>query len=52
MNFDRLGVDPDAKEAVFFAALANEFVCGNPFQVIGSDARIRHVTFGKVSFPD
>lgn len=39
---DDLGVSADAKEALFFAALANELVCGD-------DTRLH---LGKISFPD
>ena len=46
-----LGIDPDAKEAVLFAILANECVCGDPAvlgdQVEGAPA----VSMGKISFP-
>ena len=37
---NELGIDPDAKEAVLFAVLANECVCGNISK-----------TMGKISFP-
>lgn len=52
LNFESLGVHPDAKEAVFFAALANEFVCGNAFPVPSANRTYSAVTLGKVSFPD
>ncbi|MCH8495147.1 MAG: anhydro-N-acetylmuramic acid kinase [Balneolales bacterium] len=52
MNFDKLGVNADAKEALFFAAMANELVCGNRFPVLGEDGKIRIVRFGRISFPD
>jgi anhydro-N-acetylmuramic acid kinase len=38
-RFETLGLDPDAKEALLFAALSNELVCGDV------------LTLGKVSFP-
>ncbi|WP_210513096.1 anhydro-N-acetylmuramic acid kinase [Natronogracilivirga saccharolytica] len=41
-NSEDLGVSPDAKEALFFAALANELVCGE-------DTRLH---LGKISLPD
>lgn len=44
-----LGLDPDAKEAVLFALLANEAVSGSP-DVEGTDA-YPWVSMGKVSFP-
>jgi anhydro-N-acetylmuramic acid kinase len=51
-NFSELGLDPDAKEAVIFAVLANETLAGTGFPVdIGNDYRI-HVNFGKISFPE
>lgn len=45
-----LGIDPDAKEAVLFAILANEAVSGGntPF---GDRAGVPTVSMGKVSFP-
>ena len=46
-----LGIDPDAKEAVLFAILANELVCGDP-EVFGKGSKIiPAVTMGKISFP-
>ncbi|MCB0576934.1 MAG: anhydro-N-acetylmuramic acid kinase, partial [Saprospiraceae bacterium] len=46
-----LGIDGDAKEAVLFAALANETVAGenNPGARLGG---IPFVGMGKISFPD
>jgi anhydro-N-acetylmuramic acid kinase len=45
-----VGVDPDAKEAVLFALLANEAVAGGhtPF---GDHPGVPTITMGKVSFP-
>ncbi len=45
-----LGIDPDAKEAVLFALLANETIAGGP---IGFENRkgLPAVTMGKISFP-
>ena len=40
-----LGIDPDAKEAVIFAALANELLCGG-------EAFPEQASLGKISFPD
>lgn len=46
-----LGVNPDAKEAVLFAVLANECVCGDP-SIFGNEKQgIPGITMGKVSFP-
>jgi len=50
VNIESLGINPDAKEAILFAVLANETVCGN----IGSEKAtkgIRNVSMGKISFP-
>ena len=51
INIEETGINPDAKEAILFAVLANECVCGN----ITSDkeiAGILKVSMGKISFPD
>lgn len=42
-----LGINPDAKEAVLFALLANECVCGSP----GRKKGLIDVSLGKISFP-
>lgn len=42
-----LGIDPDAKEAILFALLGNEALCGEPI-VIGKNPA---VLMGKFSFP-
>ncbi|WP_342644852.1 anhydro-N-acetylmuramic acid kinase [Mucilaginibacter sp. CSA2-8R] len=44
------GVNPDAKEAVLFALLANEAVAGSP-DSLSAAAGIPRVSMGKVSFP-
>ena len=44
-----LGIDPDAKEAVLFAVLANECICGNPG--IFSGGKMIATSMGKLSFP-
>jgi anhydro-N-acetylmuramic acid kinase len=50
-NTDELGMNPDAKEAVLFALLANELVAGDPLvfrdRILGAPA----VSMGKISFP-
>ncbi len=46
---DSLGVNPDAKEAILFAILANETVAGGKNQ-IGND-HLPALSMGKVSFP-
>ena len=58
-NFSKLGIDPDAKEAVLFAVLANEMLAGEGFLFNTGDPNSEdqgqnqtHVNFGKISFPD
>lgn len=48
-----LQVQPDAKEAVLFALLANECICGDPATFTGSEKTrgMIPVTMGKISFP-
>lgn len=53
-----LGVPSDAKEAVLFAVLANETLCGDGFVDQGgrtagsSNSGTGRIGFGKISFPD
>lgn len=47
---DVLGIDPDAKEAILFALLANEAVAGTPLFAGGHATKIP-ITMGKFSFP-
>ena len=42
-----LGIDPDAKEAILFALLGNEALCGEPLTIGNNPA----VLMGKFSFP-
>ena len=49
-NTADLGIDPDAKEAVLFALLANECVSGGDTGY-GSQSGMREVTMGKISLP-
>lgn len=49
-SFAKLGIDPDAKEAVLFALLANESVAGNPANV-AAIADSPAICMGKVSLP-
>ncbi|HET6767929.1 MAG TPA: anhydro-N-acetylmuramic acid kinase [Chitinophagaceae bacterium] len=49
---DDLHINPDAKEAVLFALLANECVCGEKINVGKGRNKIPSVTMGKISFPD
>ncbi len=48
---DDLAISPDAKEAVLFALLANECVCGEKINVGKGRNKIPSVTMGKVSLP-
>jgi len=47
-----LGINPDAKEAILFAILANECVCGNPSLLRDQAEEILAVSMGKISFPN
>lgn len=49
-NTAELGIDPDAKEAVLFALLANECVAGGTTD-FGNRQGIPSVTMGKISLP-
>lgn len=49
-NTAELGIDPDAKEAVLFALLANECVAGGKTS-FGNRPGIPAVSMGKISFP-
>lgn len=42
-----LGIDPDAKEAILFALLGNEALCGEPLKIGNNPA----ILMGKFSFP-
>ena len=48
---ERLGIEPDAKEAVVFAVLANECVAGNGIGLGAMASDNGAVTLGKISFP-
>jgi len=47
-----LHIDPDAKEAVLFALLANECICGEKIDIGKGRNKIPSVTMGKISFPE
>ncbi|HJS54459.1 MAG TPA: anhydro-N-acetylmuramic acid kinase [Chitinophagaceae bacterium] len=47
-----LRINPDAKEAVLFALLANECICGRKINMGEGRNKIPSVTMGKISFPD
>jgi anhydro-N-acetylmuramic acid kinase len=46
-----LGINPDAKEAVLFATLANECICGGQVNYGSGRNRIPSVSMGKISLP-
>ena len=46
----QIGINPDAKEAILFALLANEAVAGTPLFAGGHATKIS-ITMGKMSFP-
>jgi anhydro-N-acetylmuramic acid kinase len=46
----KIGIQPDAKEAILFALLANEAVVGSPLNA-GAKATKMPITMGKFSFP-
>ncbi|HEX3023920.1 MAG TPA: anhydro-N-acetylmuramic acid kinase [Chitinophagaceae bacterium] len=50
-NFTDLKINPDAKEALLFAVLANECVCGNELKFSTGKNKIPNITMGKISFP-
>jgi len=50
--FSNLGYDPDAKEAVIFAVLANEMLAGDGFLFEDTSGKNSRLNFGKISFPD
>jgi len=51
-NFSKIGFDPDAKEAVLFAVLANEMLSGDGFPMDANDPNSKKINFGKISFPN
>ncbi|MEO2267382.1 anhydro-N-acetylmuramic acid kinase [Pseudoalteromonas sp. YIC-656] len=51
-SLSELGIDPDAKEAVLFALLANETLAGNAADKVDNSGSMPAVTMGKFSFPD
>ena len=44
-------IDPDAKEAILFAILANECVAGNGYDFVSGNEHFPGVSMGKISFP-
>ncbi len=51
LKTDDIGIDGNAKEAVLFATLANEALCGGTTD-FGKRLGVPSVSMGKVSFPD
>ena len=51
VSLQNIGMNPDAKEAILFALLANEAVAGEAMQ-IGGNATKKPITMGKISFPN
>ena len=49
---ESLHILPDAKEAVLFALLANECICGSKINFGDGRNGIPNITMGKISFPD
>lgn len=47
-----LNMNPDAKEAVIFAVLANEMLAGEGFPIQDGSGKMKKLNFGKISFPD
>lgn len=52
MSSSQLGIDPDAKEAVIFAVLANEMLAGTGFSFETDNGTAENINFGKISFPE
>lgn len=50
-SFEEIGFNPDAKEAVSFAVLANELLSGDGFIMNPKQNTGRRVNFGKISLP-
>ncbi|RNL50740.1 anhydro-N-acetylmuramic acid kinase [Pedobacter jejuensis] len=50
LTTDDLNINPDAKEAVLFAVLANETLCGNPIN-FGERQGVPSICMGKISLP-
>jgi anhydro-N-acetylmuramic acid kinase len=47
-----LGIHPDAKEAVLFATLANECICGGQVNYGSGPNGMPSVAMGKISLPN
>lgn len=51
LTTETLKINPDAKEAVLFAILANECVAGGELSLGQNNTKIPSVSMGKISFP-
>lgn len=51
-DLSELGYDPDAKEAMIFAVMANEMLAGEGFDFESGDGMPQKLNFGKISFPN
>ncbi len=51
MSTQEKAIDPDAKEAVLFAILANECIAGNGNSIPAGIKNFPAITMGKISFP-
>lgn len=51
-NLNELGINPDAKEAVLFATLANECVASQHLNLGVGNTKIPAIRMGKISLPD
>jgi anhydro-N-acetylmuramic acid kinase len=45
-------INPDAKEAILFAIIANECICGDASVFPAADINFPAISMGKISFPD
>lgn len=50
-NVKSLGISPDAKEAICFAVLANETLCGNPSNIPEVTGAAEQTILGKICLP-
>lgn len=50
-DFETIGPNPDAKEALIFAVLANEMLSGEGFPLNPNSQNSETLNFGKISFP-
>lgn len=50
-DFEMIGPNPDAKEAVIFAVLANEMLSGKGLSLDPNDNQSQKLNLGKISFP-